>query len=128
MKRHEILKSTLLVLSIIVAVTTLFAAPAAAQTLAVDSPNGGEAWKAGSSQIIRWKTASKVGNVRITYSTDEGASWRTVALSVRNTGEYSWIVPSTPSKRCLVRIREASDGDPSDVSDEVFTINEGQIE
>lgn len=87
------------------------------------SPNGGETWKAGSSQTIQWKTAGKVGNVKIFYSMDEGASWKTVVLSTRNTGSYSWTVPMTPSKRCLIRIREASDGDPSDASDDVFSIN-----
>jgi len=87
------------------------------------SPNGGETWKAGSTQAIQWKTSGKVGNVKISYSMDEGATWKTIALSTRNTGSYSWMVPGTPSKRCLIRIREASDGDPSDVSDDVFSIN-----
>jgi len=88
----------------------------------ITSPNGGEQWKAGSTQTIQWKTAGKLGNVRISYSTNEGTTWMTIIQSTRNTGTYSWLVPHKQSRRCLVKIRDASDGIPYDISDHVFSI------
>ncbi len=88
----------------------------------VISPGGGERWKVGSRQTIQWKTAGKVGNVWISYSTDGGTAFRTIIRSTKNAGSYAWVVPDSPSARCLIRIREASDGIPYDLSDGVFSI------
>jgi hypothetical protein len=38
------------------------------------------------------------------------------------TGSYSWTIPDAPSTNCLVRICDASDSDPCDQSNAVFTI------
>ncbi len=90
--------------------------------LVVTSPNGGESWRAGTRRNITWESTGEVGNVKIQVSTDNKTSWTTVVSSTANDGSYSWIVPNITSAQCFIRISEASDGDPSDVSDSAFTI------
>jgi len=95
-----------------------------AETATVLSPNGGEVYCIGRTAAISWTTTGLVGNVRIQYSTNNGASWKTIVSSTPNDGSHLWTVPNDPSTKCLVRVREASDGDPTDTSDAVFTIAE----
>jgi hypothetical protein len=88
----------------------------------VSSPNGGEKWVAGTTRNILWTGAGVTGNVKIEYSTDNGGHYTTVAASTENDGTYAWAVPNTPSAACLVKISQASSGNPSDSSDAVFSI------
>jgi hypothetical protein len=97
-------------------------------TITVTSPNGGESWYAGTNHDITWTTAGIVGDVRIEYSTNSASNWSTVIGSTPNDGTYSWPVPNTSSVECLVKISEAADGDPADISDSVFTIQQPVIQ
>lgn len=71
------------------------------------SPAGGEAWTAGSTQHVRW-TAQYLDDVRIYFSADGGLNWTMVESSVyegtAGWGDYSWVVPNTPSGQALIRI------------------------
>jgi hypothetical protein len=91
-------------------------------TITITSPNGGEMWGIGSTQNITWNSTGTVGNVKIKYSTNNGSNWSTIKSSTANDGTYLWGVPGPPSSQCLVRISEASDGNPVDTSDGVFSI------
>ncbi|UCH97903.1 MAG: hypothetical protein JSV88_13900, partial [Candidatus Aminicenantes bacterium] len=87
-------------------------------SITITSPNGGERWKVGSSHKIAWNCTGNIGDVKIEYSTDNGASWTTIVVSTNNDGRYKWTVPDNPSDNCLVRISVIdSDDNPSDVSD-----------
>lgn len=86
------------------------------------APNGGENWTVGSAQDITWLSGGGMGDVKIEYSADDGATWTEVIDSTANNGSYTWIVPDAVSDLCLVRISEAVNGTPSDVSDRVFSI------
>ncbi|MCX6562534.1 MAG: hypothetical protein NTU60_02885, partial [Candidatus Aminicenantes bacterium] len=90
--------------------------------LALTSPNGGEIWEAGTAHAITWLSQPTVGDIKIEYSTDGGGSWMTIAASTSNDGSYDWVVPSVNSTNALVRVSEAADGDPSDVSAAAFSI------
>jgi len=97
----------------------------AGASITVLSPNGGEFFFIGKTHEITWQsTTAAVGDVQIQYSINNGGSWITIAGSTANDGSYDWVVPDTPSDQCLIRIREASDQNPSDTSDEVFSIAE----
>ncbi len=91
-------------------------------TINITSPNGGENWMVRTTHNITWESAGAVGDVEIELSTNSGSTWSTIISSTANDGEYSWTVPDSPSKKCLVRVKEASDGSPSDVSDAAFSI------
>jgi Leucine-rich repeat (LRR) protein/triacylglycerol esterase/lipase EstA (alpha/beta hydrolase family) len=94
------------------------------QRINVKSPNGGEKWKIGTIHNILWTYVGWVGDIRIKYSTDNGNSWKMISQSANNTGSYPWTVPNTPSDLCKIKIEEAADGNPTDMSDSVFSISE----
>jgi len=95
----------------------------APQVITVTSPNGGETWQAGSSHNITWTSSCFSGNVKLEYSTDAGSSWITIIASTSNSGTYAWSVPNTPSTNSLVRVSDAADGTPNDISNAIFTIS-----
>ena len=90
-------------------------------TLITASPNGDESWEAGTIHPVTWSSTGMVGNVRIEYSINNGTSWTTVTDSTANTGSFTWPLPHQNSENCLIRVSE-TDGDPMDVSDNVFSI------
>ncbi|NUN10668.1 MAG: hypothetical protein HUU54_15950, partial [Ignavibacteriaceae bacterium] len=95
--------------------------------IAVTSPNGGENWEAGSTKNITW-TASGVSNIKIEYSTNNGATYTNIVSSYSaQAGIYSWAgIPNTPSSLCLVKISDVSDNQAFDVSNSQFTISPPQ--
>ncbi|UCH98401.1 MAG: S8 family serine peptidase [Candidatus Aminicenantes bacterium] len=93
-------------------------------SITVTSPNGGETWTVGASHAITWTSTGSVGKVKIEYTTNNGSSWSTITSSTANDGSYSWTVTGTESSQCLVKVSEAADGNPSDTSDQVFSITE----
>jgi len=86
------------------------------------SPNGGETWVGGTQHNITWTTTGTVANVKLEYSTNNGATWTTIAASTANTNCYTWSVPEAVSTDCLVQVSDTVTGTPSDTSDLVFTI------
>jgi chitodextrinase len=90
--------------------------------LRLTSPNGGENWLMGTTQTITWLDKTGLTNLSIELSTNGGTTWQTIATNAANTGSYSWKVPGTPSTNCRIRISDAADGIPFDVSDASFTI------
>lgn len=90
-------------------------------SVTVTSPNGGESWAGGSSQTLTWSSSGVSGTVRIEYSTNNGASWTTLASSIANDGSEPWTVPTSATTQALVRV-SMTDGSAQDVSNGVFTI------
>jgi hypothetical protein len=90
-------------------------------TIRVTAPNGGEQLVVGSQFTITWDAANTREDVQIEYSINGGQNWREITAASGNNGKYDWTVPDAPSDNCLVRISE-TDGQPSDVSDEIFSI------
>ena len=92
-------------------------------TITVTSPNGGENWQVDSSQNITW-TSTNVSNVKLEYTTNNGASWTNIIASTpASTGSYSWTIPNTPSIQCKIRVSDAANISINDESDTVFTIS-----
>lgn len=95
-----------------------------ANYLTLTFPNGGELWKAGITNQIKWKS-SLLGAVNVDYSIDKGANWLAVpngtGINV-SLGSLNWIIPNTPSTQCKVRIMEVGGSGLSDESNGVFEI------
>jgi hypothetical protein len=100
---------------------------ALAELITLTAPNGGQSWSVGSSHDITW-TSQCLDNVKIEFSTNNGSDWtEEIASTPAGTGSYSWTIPDTPSDQCLVRVSDADDGSPNDVSDAVFSIVSGDF-
>jgi hypothetical protein len=89
--------------------------------ITVTYPNGGEVFYGGLWQETTWTAPETITHVKIELSTDNGATWRGIITFTVNDGHHKFIVPESPSQTCLIRVSD-TDGDPSDVSDAVFTI------
>jgi outer membrane protein assembly factor BamB len=88
------------------------------------SPNGGENLQAGQTNTITFDT-SGVANVRIEYTTDDGAGWNPIADGVDSRfGGFEWTVPEVDSDMCRIRIASmVSTNFTADQSDGNFTIS-----
>jgi len=93
-----------------------------APTISLSSPNGGEMLYAGDKHPIVWSDKGFVGDVKIEYSIDSGTAWSLIVNNEPNDGSCEWTIPDKPSFKCFIRISEASDGNPVDVCNAVFTI------
>lgn len=86
-------------------------------------PNGGETLVGGQSTTIRWTPDSMIDFVTLEYSTDNGGAWQPIAENIADSGTFLWDIPYASSTTCLIRVSDAADGDPVDVSNSVFTIS-----
>ncbi len=96
--------------------------PTPSGTLTLTAPNGGESYVQGQNVSVMWNATGTFADIKIELSQDDGNSWSTIRNSTSNDGSYTWSVPATPSDLCLIRISDAADGSPSDISDARFTI------
>ncbi len=97
----------------------------------VTDPNGGEVLDAGSVYTVTWTATDNVGvtQTSLYYSTDAGANYTLIDDLAGNPGSYDWTVPGTPSTQCLIMVTayDAAANEGSDVSDNVFTIEEAPL-
>ena len=100
-------------------------APETYSAIHVLSPNGGEIWQANTQQEIKWKSIKFSDPVRILISYDgyNPQFWQILVHSTPNDGSYMWTVPQANSNNCIIRIDDAADGNPYDMSDKPFTIS-----
>jgi hypothetical protein len=94
-------------------------------SFSVVSPNGEEAWTAGSTQTIRWTFGGNVGAYVKIELLKEGMLNRTLASLVSiNKGSYNWKIPSNqPSaKDYQIRVTSIKNSSYTDTSDNNFTI------
>jgi hypothetical protein len=90
----------------------------------IDMPNGDEVWAPGSLNPITWTNYMLAPDrVTVRYSIDGGSSWIPIATDIPNTGSYSWTVANTPSDQCIVKVEDAVDGIPYDLSNQPFSIS-----
>lgn len=96
--------------------------PSVGGAITVVWPNGGERLLAGSTVEVLF-TSSGVPVANVQYSIDGGMTWSTLRHSIPEaTKKAEWVVPYTPSLRCLVRARSLGAAEVFDISDAAFTI------
>ncbi len=92
------------------------------EQLTLTSPNGGEVWTVSNSQTVSWTSSGAINTVKVELSTDGGSNWNVLENATANDGSQSVPAGSNASSDCFVRISDAADGVPSDVSAASFTI------
>ncbi|MDP3149936.1 MAG: FISUMP domain-containing protein [Ignavibacteria bacterium] len=93
------------------------------KSITVTSPNGGENWKVGEVDTIKW-TNTNVETVKIEVTKNDGSSWTTIKDSVKSSmGIHAWVIPNTPSAQCRVKISDVTSSSFADTSDNVFSIS-----
>ncbi|MCD4727189.1 MAG: hypothetical protein K8R46_05985, partial [Pirellulales bacterium] len=93
-------------------------------SITVESPNGGEEWRPGTSQEITWTSDGDPGaSVKIALARGTELDYW-IAASTDNDGSYPWTIPEdqTPGSDYKIWVLSTSNSSYSDGSDEYFTI------
>lgn len=100
-----------------------FATERVFSNIRVITPNGGEAYYAGSVAQITWSAAAWVDSIIILFSADNGAHWNWVDNVVlpASQGTYYAQTPNMITNQCLIRVVNAADQAIFDQSDAVFS-------
>lgn len=88
------------------------------------SPNGGESFTGGSSTNITWSYSGGYSLLGIYYSTNNGATWNTIATQVYKSNlSYNWTVPNINSNNVKIKLVDYYSNQLFDISDQSFTIS-----
>src|SRR5690606_24281238 len=96
--------------------------------LVVTYPNGGESFVPGSIQAIHWDATNTIDNFVLEYTTNNGASWNSIATVNNSLRIFSWNVPITVSGEARVRVSSGSFQDESDANFSIANIVGGVIQ
>ncbi len=89
--------------------------------VSLDSPDGGQEWKYGTSHEIAW-TASGMDSVSVEYRNSPDSTWKTIAASVPAAqGAVTWVIPNDPTSTAAARVRNRA-GAQEDISAAPFSI------
>jgi hypothetical protein len=99
-----------------------FSIEAPPPSITVMTPNGGETWRIGQTQPIRWNSTSITGNVKIRLSRDGGRTYRVLFNNVPDTGSIQWTAGGLPSAGCKIEVWSLQNTAIRDQSDSMFTI------
>jgi 5-hydroxyisourate hydrolase-like protein (transthyretin family) len=97
-------------------------------TITVTSPNGGESWQVGSTQMIKWSYAGNPGSAVKIELLKAGVVNQTInsstSIGSNGSGSYSWAIPSLQAAGgdYKIRVSSTSNGACADTSDNQFTI------
>ena len=90
--------------------------------LLIGSPKAGETWHVGRSKTISWTVFGGGGFIKLSYSKNNGASWKPIDAVANvgnfgsmNDGSYPWTVPADAQGKILVRAdwaKESSGAEP----------------
>lgn len=95
-----------------------------AQSLTVQSPNGGEVWTYGQGEIVTWTGDNLGSQIALDFSSNGGASWSYFgnAPSGPNGGSCTVSVPNIPTENAIIRVSDAANPSVSDESNAPFTV------
>lgn len=83
-------------------------------SLRMDFPNGGEYLIAGGDTTIRWSGISPSDTVALSYSADNGKTWKVITR--RATGlSYRWRIPRTAGINFLMKVEQPSGDAPEPI-------------
>ncbi|KAB2921056.1 MAG: T9SS type A sorting domain-containing protein, partial [Bacteroidetes bacterium] len=99
----------------------LFTIAAPPSTVTLVSPNGYQRWESGVNRFILFSSTA-VTNVKLEYSTNNGAVWNDIATVPASSGQYVWKVPTAVSAAYRVKVSNADAAAVKDSSDAPFAV------
>lgn len=91
-------------------------------TISLTSPVGGEIWRVGLPDTLRWESEYVVGGIKAELSRNNGADFETIIPSSPNDGAEIWVVTGPISNQARIRISAVSNQNVFDVSIDNFSI------
>ena len=97
-------------------------------SIRISSPNGGEIWMSSSTKTITW-TYNSVDNISLEYTLNDGQNWQSIVSNIPASQlSYNWVVPTTPSNLCRIRVKDILRPAITDISDNPFIIPTGAVQ
>ncbi len=98
--------------------------PALAQSLTIQTPNGGEVWTFGGTEIATWTGQNLSSAVKIEFSNNGGTNWWYFGEvpSGPSGGSASVSVPNTSTSNAVLRITDVANPSVSDISNAPFSV------
>ena len=93
-------------------------------SITVVTPNGGETWRRGTTQTIKWTSTESPGTYVKIELLKAGVLNRVIVASTLNDGSHPWLIPGTQAHGTDYQVRITSTANVSirDTSDNNFTI------
>jgi Peptidase C10 family/Carbohydrate family 9 binding domain-like/Concanavalin A-like lectin/glucanases superfamily/Secretion system C-terminal sorting domain len=93
------------------------------KSLSLQNHNGGAGIEAGQTVQINWNSTG-ISNIKIEYTIDNGQNWIEIINSISAaSGTYNWTVPDVSSNECKIKLKDLSDVNVYDKSNDVFSIS-----
>ncbi len=84
--------------------------------VSITSPRGSEEWDGGEKVTIKWVT-HRVDNVNLHYSTDDGATWTSIASNLPAVdSQYVWTLPAVAATKLWIRLSDATNVNTQNIS------------
>jgi hypothetical protein len=96
-------------------------------TITLGTPNGGQVWLVGRTQLITWRTVGLSGNLDIDLSLDNGSTWNPLFENTPDDGSQAWPVSGAASTSARIRITSRAQPTVTDASDNTFTVTNANI-
>ncbi|HYN44927.1 MAG TPA: Ser-Thr-rich GPI-anchored membrane family protein [Candidatus Limnocylindrales bacterium] len=92
--------------------------------ITVSTPKGGETWRRGTTQTIKWNSSGSPGAYVKIELMKAGVANRVIIAITPNDGTHPWLIPATqtPGTDYKVRITSTTNASYNDTSDNSFTI------
>ncbi len=102
---------------------TVIRSSGAMPVVSVTYPNGGEAFRVGAVDTIRWSAPTLSGNVSIQLNRNyPSTTWETLFSNTANDGKEAWTIAGTETVNARIRIRSYTTPTVGDTSDANFEI------
>ena len=72
--------------------------------LILETPDGRDDHRSGSTAPVTWRTLGDVPTVDVSFTCDDGATWHALAEGITNTGAWSWTVPDVETETARLRV------------------------
>ena len=95
-----------------------------APSFTVVSPNGGEKWRRGTTQTIKWNSTESPGTYVKIELLKPGVANKVIVYSTLNDGSHPWLIPAAqlPGDDYKIKITSTINASINDTSDNPFTI------
>ncbi|MBN1603911.1 MAG: carbohydrate binding domain-containing protein [Chitinispirillaceae bacterium] len=94
----------------------------------VIQPDADTRWIAGTEREIEWQNSGILNKIKISFSSDKGATWNAITPEATNQKSFWWHIPATISgNECLIIVSDSS-GTVADTTEPFKIVTQGTID